>query len=330
MTAEVRPRKRWKSVLRWTAWTLLLQLVLINISAALHAYKFSRFYTDPALADPRPPANVLEKTWHLFAGYRYPKSHITETPVWPCDTIRWTTRSGLSIEAWYLPADSAARGTVILFHGLTMNKGRMLQEAGEFRYWGYHVLLVDFRAHGNSGGRTTALGWRESEEVKLAYDFVASKGEKNIFLAGFSMGAVAILKAVPEYGLQPRGVVLEMPFGSLQDHLRGRARTIGFGGFPEKPFAFFTSFWMGVRLGYNGWGFRLKKFAAGVHCPVLIQWGDKDRLTRRAEIEAIFNALPGRDKKWVVFPGADHQRLLEYDPALWRQEVGGFLQQYTR
>lgn len=330
MPAEVRPRKRWKKILRWTAWTLLLQFVLINISAALHAYKFSRFYEDPSVADMRPPGNLFTKTWYLFAGRRYPKSRITESPVWPCDTLRWKTGSGLSIEAWYIPADSAAKGTVILFHGLTMNKGRMLREAGEFRYWGYHVLLVDFRAHGNSGGRTTALGWRETEEVKLAYDFIAGKGEKNIFMAGFSLGAVAILKAIPEYGLQPAGIILDMPFASLQDHLRGRARSIGFGGFPEKPFAFFTSFWMGVRLGYSGWGFRLQKFARQVRCPVLLQWGDRDRLTKRKETETIFQAIPGPDKKWVTYPGADHQLLLEYDPVLWRAEVGAFLRQYTR
>jgi alpha-beta hydrolase superfamily lysophospholipase len=229
-----------------------------------------------------------------------------------------------------MPADSAARGTVILFHGLTMNKGRLLQEAGEFHYWGYHVLLVDFRAHGNSEGKTTSLGWRESEEVKLAYEFIRAKGETNIFLAGFSMGAVAILKAIPEFTLKPSGIILEMPFGSLQDHLRGRARTIGFGGFPERPFAFFTSFWMGVRLGYSGWGFRMKKFAEQVQAPVLLQWGDEDRLTLRRETESIFNAFPGSDKKWVIYKGADHQRLLDYDPALWRSEVGRFLDAHTR
>ncbi len=92
----------------------------------------------------------------------------------------------------------------------------MLAEAYEFRYQGYNVLMVDFRAHGNSGGNTTTIGVREAEEVKLAYDYVSQMGEKKIILWGSSMGAVAIAKAVADYDIKPAGVILEMPFASLQ------------------------------------------------------------------------------------------------------------------
>ena len=41
-------------------------------------------------------------------------------------------------------------------------------------------MLVDFRAHGNSDGNTCTIGYDESEDVKLAYDYISNKGEKNI------------------------------------------------------------------------------------------------------------------------------------------------------
>ena len=168
---------RWRAVLKWTGWALLLQLLLINISAALHAYRFSRFYEEESLPAKSPASNVFAKTWRLFAGQRYPKKPVREAPYYRHDTVFLETQNGLKLEAWYAPADSA-RGTVILFHGLKMYKAQVLQEAAEFRYWGYHVMLVDFRAHGNSEGRVSTIGLREAEEVKLAYDFVRAIWDK--------------------------------------------------------------------------------------------------------------------------------------------------------
>ena len=91
----------------------------------------------------------------------------------------------------------------------------MLSEAAEFRYLKFDVLLVDFRAHGNSEGNTTTIGYREAEDLKLAYDWVTNRGEKNIYLWGTSMGAVVVAKAINDYSLKPAGIILEMPFRSM-------------------------------------------------------------------------------------------------------------------
>jgi alpha-beta hydrolase superfamily lysophospholipase len=84
---------------------------------------------------------------------------------------------------------------------------------------GYNVLLLDFRAHGASGGNTCTIGYYEAEDVKLAYNFLKDKGEKNIALWGISMGAAAIAHAVDEYHLQPSKVILEMPLAQLKKRL---------------------------------------------------------------------------------------------------------------
>jgi hypothetical protein len=86
----------------------------------------------------------------------------------------------------------------------------MLDEAYEFRYWGYNVMLVDFRGHGNSDGEVTTLGMKESEEVKLAFDHISKTGEKNIILWGMSLGAVIITKAIWQYDLKPQKIILEI------------------------------------------------------------------------------------------------------------------------
>lgn len=311
--------------IRWIGWVLLVQILLINISAAFYAYKLTHVYDDPALRNARPSKNIFVKTWRLFTGPRQAKSIITEIPAFPYDTVILKTGKGIVIDTWYSQTDSASKGTIILFHGITANKGMLLNEAYEFRYLGYDVMLVDFRAHGNSTGQTTTIGNRESEEVKLAYDYVVRKGEKNVFLWGNSMGAVVVAKAIADYELKPSGVMLEMPFGSLQSHLQARARALGFQGFPEKPFGFFVTWWMGIEKGFNGFKHTTSSYAKKVNCPVLMQWGGLDTYVLKSETDKIYNDIASANKKLVVYDRAGHESLLQSDPVKWRIETERFL-----
>jgi alpha-beta hydrolase superfamily lysophospholipase len=318
------------SYIRWIGWVLLVQFILINISASFYAYKLTHVYEDPSLRNARPSKNIFIKTWRLFTGPRQAKSVITETPSFIYDTVTLKTASSISIDAWYSQSDSASKGTVILFHGVTANKGMVLTEASEFRYQGYDVMLVDFRSHGNSSGKTTTIGVRESEEVKLAYEYISGKGGKNIFLWGNSMGAVVVAKAIADHGLKPAGVILEMPFGSLQSHLQARARVLGFGGFPEKPFGFFVSFWMGVERGFNGFKHKTSSYVKQLNCPVLMQWGALDKYVQKSETDHIYSAIAADSKKLVIYDRAAHESLLQNDPVKWRIETERFLAVNTK
>lgn len=316
--------------LRLIGWVLLVQFILINICASFYAYKLTHVYDDPALRNSKPSKNILIKTWRLFTGPRQAKSVITATPTFPFDTVVLKTAKGILIDAWYSKTDSASKGTVILFHGIAANKGMIINEAAEFRYMGYNIMLVDYRAHGNSSGNTTTIGIREPEELKLAFDFIVTKGEKTVFLWGNSMGAVVVAKAIADYGLKPSGVILEMPFGSLQSHLQGRARALGFQGFPEKPFGFFVTMWMGIERGFNGFKHRTSSYVAKMSCPVLLQWGALDNYVHKSETDNIYNAIASVNKKLVVFDRAGHESLLQNDPVKWRIETERFLLANTK
>ena len=311
-----------KSILRWIGWVLLVQFVLINISASLYAYKLTHFYSNHPEESSTGNGNIFTKSWKLFTGPRYGKSVISDVPAFRYDTVTLETKKGKRIDAWFGKTDAVTKGTIILFHGISVSKSSLLDEANEFRFGGYQVLMVDFRAHGNSDGNTTTIGVRETEEVKLAFDYISAKGEKNIFLYGSSLGAVAVAKAVSDYKLQPTGVILEMPFESLQGYLKGRARMLGF---PRQPFAFLTTFWIGMERGFNGFNHKTTRYAKNIHCPVLLQWGTMDNLIRGEETNRIFNALASTSKKLVIYEGAEHESFLRKNPLKWRIEVERFL-----
>lgn len=320
-------RQQIRSVLRWAGWVLLVQFILINLSSAFYADKLTRFFSDLPRDYSNSSGNIFTKSWKLFTGPRYPRPEVNGQPVYPVDTIRLHTGGGLAIDAWWAKPDSSPRGTIILFHGIGGSKMTNIDEANDFRFQGYNIMMVDFRGHGNSEGSRTTIGFREAEEVKLAFDQVKAMGEKNIFLYGGSMGAVSITRAIYKYGIEPAGLILEMPFYSLQSYLKTRAGQIGF---PRQPFAFFTTFWIGLEKGFNGFGHKTTRYAKAIHCPVLLQWGTEDAFVNGPEISEIFEAIPTGQKKLVVYYRAEHESLLRKDAVLWRSETDSFLRRWSR
>jgi alpha-beta hydrolase superfamily lysophospholipase len=322
-----KPKRILRSVVRWIVWVLIVQFILINISASFYAYRLTHVNDDPSLRNPTQSKNIFSKTWRLFSGPRQPKSIITAVPTFPFDSVTLETQKGIFIDAWYGKTDSASKGTVILFHGITASKGMVISEAADFRYQGYNVMMVDFRAHGNSGGNTTTMGIMESEEVKLTYDYIIQQGEKNIFLWGTSMGAVAIIKALAGYQLQPSGIIIEMPFASMQSHLKARSRALGF---PEQPFGFLVTCWISMERGVNGFKHQTASYAKKVNCPVLMQWGALDNYVQKKETDKVYDGIASSNKKLVVYDHAGHESLLQKDPLKWRMEVERFLETNSR
>lgn len=323
MTTVTPKKNKLRFALRWIGWVLLVQVVLINIMSAIYAYKLTHFYPAADAITTKPDQNIFSKTWKIFTGPKYYKSIIPEVPNVPFDTVSLKTKSGLKIAAWYIPADSTAKGTVILVHGLSSNRTAMMHEFYEFRYRGYNTMLVDLRAHGASDGSTTTIGFAEDEEVKLCYDYVAAKGEKKIILYGLSLGAVAITKAMYDYHLKPAAIILDAPFENMQEHFKARARVLGF---PSQPFAALVTCWTSIERGFNGFKHSTVKYAAAINCPVVLEYGVKDPWVLPAEVQEIFKAIPSKQKKLVSYENGDHGSFVLSDKEKWRNEMTALLQ----
>src|SRR5437868_12664982 len=216
-----------KKALRITLKVFVVLFVLINIITAFHAYKFTHFYdADEVTVKSASEKSGWDKTKEILFGINAVKKKndiVTDTSF---QTVYLTTKSGLKLEAWYIPVANA-KGTVLLFHGHGGTKSGVFSESIAFRKMGYNTFLLDFRAHGNSEGHTCTIGYEESEDVKLSYDHISQMGEKNIILWGISMGASTITKAIHDYSLQPNKIILEMPFGSIVRAAEGRIRMMG-------------------------------------------------------------------------------------------------------
>ena len=302
--------------------TVVVLFILVNVIVAFHAYKFTHFYNKHEISIKKDEDKTSwDKTKEILFGINAIKKINTVTADSTFETIYLKTKDSLKLEAWYIAADSA-KGTVLLFHGHGGNKSDVFKEAESFKKMGYHTFLVDFRAHGNSEGNTCTIGFDESEDVKLAYDYISSKGEKNIVLWGISMGASTITKAVKDYQLNPKKIILEMPFGTIKDAVRGRLKIMGL---PAEPIGTLLTFWGGTEHGFWAFGMKPQEFASTIKCPVLLQWGKNDPRVSRAEEEILFNNLPNANKKFVIYETAAHESLCKKENEKWVSAVKSFL-----
>jgi alpha-beta hydrolase superfamily lysophospholipase len=311
-------KKPFKILLR----SVVILFVLLNIIVAFHAYKFTHFYNNGAIAvKKKEEKSGWDKAREIFFGINAEKKKNDVTTDSTFKTVYLKTTDSLKLEAWYIAADSS-KGTVLLFHGHGSNKSAVINEAASFNELGFNTLLVDFRAHGSSEGNTCTIGYDESGDVKLAYDYVKHKGEKNVVLWGISMGASTITKAVKDYQLEPQKVILEMPFGTINDAVVGRVKMMGL---PPQPIATLLTFWGGTIRGFWAFGMKPQEFASAIKCPVLLQWGKNDPRVSQSEEEILFKNISSTNKKFVIYETAAHESLCKKEREKWEAEVSSFL-----
>ena len=82
---------------------------------------------------------------------------------------------------------------------------------------GYNVVMMDARAHGESGGTTATYGWKERYDTKaIAMALYSSETVRLLGALGVSMGgAIALQSAAVEPRIE--GVVAEDPFANLRE-----------------------------------------------------------------------------------------------------------------
>ncbi|WP_460635775.1 alpha/beta hydrolase [Larkinella harenae] len=311
-------------ILRRAGLVLLALFVLLNIILAFHASRFTYFFDNPDKTPSKKPEEYTmgEKLNAAFFGLKLKKSVVSDQPKIPFETIRLTNEYNQRLEGWYIPVEQA-RGTVILCHGHASSKAKVLCEMDYFHQLGYNTLLFDFRAHGNSEGNICTIGYRETNDLKAAYDFVVRGGEKNIILWGVSMGAATILKAIPEHDLKPSRVILECPFATLYDAVQGRLRSMHI---PAHPASELLLLWGGMQRGISTYKFRPSDYARQLSMPVLLNWGTKDPRVLRHETDAIFENLGTKRKQLIVFENSGHQSYCTQEPEKWQTAVRSFLQ----
>lgn len=311
-----------KPFLKRTGYIFLFLFLLINMVAFFNAWKLTHF--DPEVKEKTKTKNIstAQKISLVLFGFQNPRSVNSSSPSKPFESIR--LKSNKEIECWLIKAN-AAKGTVVLFHGYGGNKASMLDKATLFLKMGYNTFLVDFMGSGGSEGNQTTVGYYEAEEVKTVVEYLKQKGEKNVILFGTSMGAVSIMKAIGEDGLQVQAAILECPFGSMREAIEMRFKLVGA---PSFPMTDLLLFWGSVQNRFNAYRHNPDRYAKGINCPVLLLYGERDDRVSSLETNRIFKNLNG-PKKLRIYPEAGHVNYLLKYKEEWTTDVRKFLSQHA-
>lgn len=299
--------------------SLSLLFLFMNVIAFFHAYKLTHFASaDSIKTRSSNQLSTSEKVKAILLGVTNPKPVNTRFPSQKFEPL--FLKSNKEIECWSIKAENP-KGTVVLFHGYNGNKSSMLDKSDEFLKLGYSTFLVDFMGSGNSEGNQTTIGFKEAEEVKTAFEYLKQTTSEDIFLFGTSMGAVAIMKAENDYQLNPKGIILECPFGTMYQTTAKRFSNMHV---PAFPMAGLLLFWGGTQNGFWAFGHEPIEYAKKISCPTLLLYGEKDNRVSREEIDMIYSNLSGK-KELKTYPLSGHENYLKKNKAAWKADVAAFL-----
>jgi uncharacterized protein len=322
-------RSLWRRRFRTTLIGFVSLAVFLNALAFMHARSMTHF-ADAGIRPLKPQQmSARQKISALFLGVSIPKPRNTCTPAeygLPYQTCDIISTNETHLEAWHVPA-SNSRGLVLLFHGYVAAKCTLLDQAKIYHDLGYDTLLVDFRGSGGSSGNETTIGYAEADDVAAAMNYAQHQfAPPKLILAGQSMGAAAILRAVALHSLHPDALVLECPFNRLFTTVQHRFDIMGV---PSFPAANLLMFWGSVQQ--HHWAFDVNPVdsAREVHCPTLLMNALDDPFVRPAEAKAILNNLAGT-KRDVWFEHVGHDAFLPKYPQQWSSAVTSFMRDTFR
>ncbi len=248
------------------------------------------------------------------------------------EDVAFTSGAGIVLKGWLIrpvPAVYAAPA-IIICHGVGANKSDFTELAVNLSRRGYAVLLFDFRAHGESGGNKTSLGYHEQEDVLAALDYLKTRHDvdpSRIGVYGFSLGgATAIIAAVRSHGF--RAIVADSSFTNLRD----QAKTVvaDFYHLPSFPFlplvVFAYEVYFRTRIDAIS---PVGSIAMLASTPILIIAGDGDKLIPSENGRRLYMIAREPKEIWII-PGADHGGTLAAAGAAYEMRVGDFFDKYLQ
>jgi dipeptidyl aminopeptidase/acylaminoacyl peptidase len=242
------------------------------------------------------------------------------------ETISFVSEDGFPLKGWLVrpPHPRAKSSAIIICHGVGANKSDFTELAASLARRGYFVLLFDFRAHGESGGSRTSLGYHEQKDVLAALSVLKARKDidlHRIGIYGFSMGGSTALLVAARFGAFS-AVAVDSAFTSLRDQARGAIR--GFYHLPSFPFLHLAIF--GYELYFRT---RVENVApvnviANISpVPLLIIAGEGDRLIPADNGRKLYSAAGEPKELWII-PGADHGGTLAAAGSEYEKRVGEF------
>lgn len=168
------------------------------------------------------------------------------------------------------------------------------------------LCCFDFAGSGQSEGKYTTLGLRESEDCRVIVDvLMRTHGQRHFVLWGRSMGAVAAILYTA--GKQPhiKSLVLDSPFSDVEQMVRDAGNS--YMSLGEYLALFLFSMVKGdikQHIGQDLSTFQPIKFCRLCQVPSVFMVGNKDPLVPPERVNEMYQAYGGSPKDFMVLEGS--------------------------
>lgn len=216
-----------------------------------------------------------------------------------------------------------AQRTLLVCHGWLMNKERLRVLVQLFDK--DNILLFDFRAHGESQGDYTSIGFHEKKDVIAAYKFIQQHPQIQhlpIFGLGISMGAASLLSAAAE-GIPFTGLIIDSVFGRLDQVMADAfARKTGFPVFPFLPICQSLYEYLAKSKMEDVNTFVWANTISSI--PIFMIHSKQDKLAKYTIAQELYESIKVKIKKLWSVDDAEHATIYKHHAQEYAQQVNAF------
>ena len=242
--------------------------------------------------------------------------------------IRMPSRFGYSLTGTFIPNPQTTDKTLIFLHGFSESRLAGLSYLNIYLNAGYNLLLVDSRAHGESGGQSVTWGVYEKHDVDQWVDWLRHRFPKGtIGMHGISMGAAtALLHAgLNEANKRVSFYIADSAYSDLEsllaDQMSQRLQLPG--NIPPQVLLPYANAVTYLRARFTFGAASPLRIVQQVTTPVLYIHGEADRLVPASMSQQLYSMTKGQ-RQIQLFPRADHVSSIYTDRSRYRTVVQGF------
>ena len=247
----------------------------------------------------------------------------------PYETFTVAGQDSVPIEGyWVGRGDSTRRTTVILLHGIGNNKESWLHTADWLWKEGFASVMVDLRAHGNSGGNYCSYGYCEKNDLNEVLDYMYARDSTiHPGIWGHSLGGAVALQTL---ACEPRlefGVIESTfaDFRSIVYDYQWRMFKVASHTFADNAIARAAE-----QAGYDPDSIKPYLAAAAVTQPVFMAHGDQDEKISIEYGKKNFENLASVDKQFYVVKGGHHSDISSAGGAEYHHAILAFLKKQKK
>lgn len=237
----------------------------------------------------------------LYIVHRIPREPVKEVPDWGriIDT-RIPSIDGGSLEVWRVEPEGRSRGVVLLAHGWSRNRDRMVSRARVFGQMGFTTVLHSARDHGHSSHYRFMNAFRFAEDIEAVLKWI----NEPVLLYGHSAGAAGAVIAANRNTDKISLLFLEGCYARTKEALLSLYRNYNrfFGTFFAPMVVLFMDIFYGFRLDEVS----PARLASDIDIPVLIIHGERDQNFPIDHAWRLRDSFPAGRAELFVGLEADH------------------------